>query len=131
MPAILTTVDNGVGSLNVSWSLAKGVAVVFDLVATNLNNSDMTKVLTTGGLHHVIRLPDNNSCDVYSFQVTARNAAGNSTSDSITRTFPSLPDVSPVEHSVVKMADGVVLTITFVRMSLHWAHEHNREQNFI
>ena len=41
------------------------------------------------------------SCDLYSFQVTAMNAAGASDpSEIITRSLPSLPDTSAVEESL-------------------------------
>ena len=43
VPFDLSVMENGIGSLSVSWSHAtiEGVAVEFTLVATNLNNSKL------------------------------------------------------------------------------------------
>lgn len=120
-PSNLTATENGAGSLIIFWSLPTvvGVAVEFTLTAANLNNSSTGSIVsTTQDQRLVVALPDNTSCDVYSFQVTAGNAAGISTpSDSIIRSFPSLPDISPVEdslqHSLTKTEQGVELTVTF------------------
>lgn len=120
-PENLTATVNGAGSLNISWSLAntiEGVAVEYDLVATNLKDSSQTMVLIREDQHHILTSADSASCDVYLFQVTAGNRAGSSSpSGNITISFPTLPDISPVEdslhHSLLKTANGVVLNVTF------------------
>ena len=123
--------ENGLGSLNVSWSHTsiRGVAVEFTLTATNLNNSTLTAtnlnnsnadpivVTRIEDLHSTLTTQDNTSCDVYSFRVTARNDAGSSIpSDAVTNSFPALPDISAVEgsleHSLRKTEDGITLTVT-------------------
>ena len=57
-------------------------------------------------------------CDVYSFQVTARNDAGiGNQSEIITGSLPSLPDISAVEdslqHSLAKANGSVTLRVQF------------------
>ena len=57
-------------------------------------------------------------CDVYSFQVTARNDAGiGNPSEIITGSLPSLPDISAVEdslqHSLAKANGSVTLRVQF------------------
>ncbi len=93
------------------------MAVEFILVATNLNDGSNTN--TESGIseqNRILTVEDTTSCDVYSFQVTARNAAGSNSSDNITSSFPSLPDISQVEdssqHSLVKTTAGISLTVT-------------------
>ena len=120
-PADLEATENGVGSLNISWSLVtiEGVAVTFTVTVTNLNDSS-TGSMEVSGIqvqHYIFTLEDSTSCDVYSFQVTAVNGAGTGTpSQIITRSLPSLPDISPVQnslHSLVRTASGVTLSVTF------------------
>ena len=114
--------ENGVGSLNISWSLItiEGVAVNFTVTVTNLNDSSTGPMEVSGiqDQNYIFTLEDSTSCDVYSFQVTAVNGAGTGTpSEIITRSLPSLPDISPVQdtlhHSLVRTASGVTLTVTF------------------
>ena len=124
-PADLAATENGVGSLNISWSLVttEGVAVTFTVTVTNLNDSNtgpicMEVVSGIQDQHYIFTLEDSTSCDVYSFQVTAVNGAGTGTpSEIITRSLPSLPDISPVQdslqHSLVRTASGVTLSVTF------------------
>ena len=99
-PAHLAATENGVGSLNISWSLVtmEGVEVNFSVTVTNLNDSSTGPMEVSGiqDQHYIFTLKDSTSCDVYSFQVAAVNAAGTNTSDIITRSLPSLPDISPV-----------------------------------
>lgn len=90
---------------------------MYDLVATNPNNSARTQMLTTGDQYHVITQPDITSCDVYTLQVTARNSAGSNTSATVLFSFPSLPYISPVkEYSLFKMGDRHALKANFVSM---------------
>ena len=126
VPFNLSVMENGIGSLNVSWSHAtiEGVEVEFTLVGTNLNDSNTALILVTGieDLHWTLAIPDNTSCDVYSFLITARNDAGSSDpGDSITSTFPALPNISALEesleHSLRKMDDGIMLNIT---LTVRW-----------
>ena len=121
-PADLEATENGVGSLNISWSLVtiEGVAVTFTVTVTNLNDSSTGPMEVSGiqDQHYIFTLEDSTSCDVYSFQVTAVNGAGTGTpSEIITRILPSLPDISPVQdslqHSLVRTASGVTLSVTF------------------
>ena len=120
-PTDLAATENGVGSLNISWSLVtiEGVAVNFTVTVTNLNDSS-TPMEVSGiqDQHYILTLEDSTSCDVYSFQVTAVNGAGTGTpSEIITRSLPSLPDISPVQdslqHSLVRTASGVTLSVSF------------------
>ena len=116
--------ENGNGSLNISWShtTTEGEEK-FILNATNLNNSNADPILVTGieDFYKILSIQDSMPCDVYSFQVTATNDAGASgPSDSITSTFPALPNISTVvEHySLRNMDDGVTLNVTLtVRFS--------------
>ena len=118
-PADLAATENGVGSLNISWSLVtiEGVVVNFTVNVTNLNDSSTGPMEVSGiqDQHYIFTLKDSTSCDVYSFQVTADNGAGTGTpSEIITKSLPSLPDISPVQdslnHSLVKTAR---LSVTF------------------
>ena len=127
VPVNLLVMENGLGSLNVSWSHAtiKGVAVEFTLTATNLNdsNADPILVIFVEDLHWTLTIQDSTSCDVYSFRVTARNAAGSSSpSDTLTSSFPALPDISAVEdsleHSLRKMDKEITLNVT-ITVRLH------------
>ena len=117
-PADLAATENGVGSLNISWSLVtiEGVAVNFTVTVTNLNGP--MEVSGIQDQHYIFTLEDGTSCDVYSFQVTAVNGAGTGTpSEIITRSLPSLPDISPVQdslqHSLVRTTSGVTLSVSF------------------
>jgi hypothetical protein len=110
--------DNGVGSLNISWSLAdiSLIPVNFTITAVNLNNSEQSLMnVTTQDLFQVISSPDNaTSCDAYQFQVTAKNPAGVTSSISIFSSFPSLPmpiAEGTVQDFMTKVASGVVLRI--------------------
>ena len=119
-PADLAATENGVGSLNISWSFVtiEGVAVIFTVTVTNLNDSSTGPMEVSGiqDQHYIFSLEDSTSCDVYSFQVTAVNGAGTGTpSEIMTRSLPSLPDISPdsLQHSLVRTATGVTLSVTF------------------
>ena len=122
-PADLAATEKGVGSVNISWSLVtiEGVAVTFTVTVMNLNDSSSTGPMEVSGIqdqHYIFTLEDSTSCDLYSFQVTAVNGAGTGTpSEIITRSLPSLPDISPVQdslqHSLVRTASGVILSVTF------------------
>ena len=130
-PADLAATENGVGSLNISWSLVtiEGVAVNFTMTVTNLNDSSTgpMEVSEIQDQHYIFTLGDNTSCDVYSFQVTAVNGAGTGTpSEIITRSLPSLPDISPVQdslqHSLVRTASGITLSVTCNVRILYTCH---------
>ena len=118
IPFHLSVMENGFGSFNVSWShtTIEGVAVDFTLTATIPNDSNADPIVVTGikDLHQTLTVQDNTSCDVYSFRVTARNAAGSSSpSDSITSSFPILPAVEgSLEHSLRKADSGITLNVT-------------------
>ena len=137
-PADLAATENGVGSLNISWSLVtiEGVAVTFSVTVMNLNDSSTGPMEVSGiqDQHYIFTLEDSTSCDVYSLQVTAVNGAGTGTpSEIITRSLPSLPDISPVQdslqHSLVRTASGVTLSVTFnVRYDYH---AHNNYYSYV
>ena len=112
-PTNLAAIPNGLGSLNISWSLAtfvKGVPVNFALTAMNLNDST-AQTISSQEQHHIFSVQDSTSCDTYSFQVTAMAGSGDSDpSEVITRSIPSLPDISlvvnSVDHSLAKTANS-------------------------
>ena len=68
-PAHLAATENGVGSLNISWSLVtiEGVAVTFAVIVTNLNDSSTGPMEVSGiqDQHYIFTLEDSTSCDVY------------------------------------------------------------------
>ena len=101
--------------------------MTFTVTVINLNDSSTGPMEVSGiqNQHYIFTLEDSTSCDVYSFQVTAVNGAGTGTlSDIITRSLPSLPDISPVQdslqHSLVRTADGIVLEVTFNVCYMHF-----------
>ena len=59
-PADLAATENGVGSLNISWSLVtiEGVAVTFTVTVTNLNDSSTGPMEVSGiqDQHYIIIL---------------------------------------------------------------------------
>ncbi len=123
-PTNLTARENGVGSIRISWLSfpIENVSVWFTLNATNLDDTSSESIIISGiSQQHYIFTPTgggNTSCDVYTFQITALNDAGTSDpSEIITRSLPSLPDISQVEdslqHSLVNTEDGITLNVTF------------------
>ena len=108
-PDNLALTINGVNSLRVEWSssIIEGVNLQFILTVTNLNSSSSQPLVISNitTQHYNFTMEgDPSSCDVYTFQVTTFNDAGASDpSETITRSLPSLPDISPVEeHSLLK-----------------------------
>ena len=92
--------------------------VNYTLTVTNLNDSSSEPVDVTGIQEQNYIFTALPSCDIYGFQVTAINAAGASNpSQVITRSLPSLLDISPVEeslsHSLMVTGEGVQLTVSF------------------
>ena len=93
----------------------------FELNVVNLNASSTSGSIVVSGIedqHYIFTVEDSTPCDVYSFQVMATNEAGSSDpSEVITRTIPTLPDISQVEeslhYSLEKIEDGVVMNATF------------------
>ena len=116
-PADLAATENGVESLNISWSLMtmEGEAVNFTVTVTNLNDSSTMEVSGIQYHHYIFnKSRDSTSCDVYSFQVTAVNGAGSGTpSEIINRSLPSLPVQDSLQHFLVRTASGVTLSVTF------------------
>ncbi len=123
-PTNITASENGVGSIRISWlSLAiENVSVWFTLNATNLDDTSSESIIISGiSQQHYIFTPTgggNTSCDIYTFQITALNDAGaGDPREIITRSLPSLPDISQVEdslqHSLVNSEDGITLNVTF------------------
>ena len=122
-PSNVTISENGINSVQVRWSspIIPGVTLYFNLIITNLNSSNNEATnLSTHQQHYVFtanREPIS-ACNVYTFQVTARNHAGiGDPSEIISKSLPSLPQISIVEdsvqHSLVKIADGVTLSVHF------------------
>ena len=97
-----------VNTLRVSWfspPTPPGVTLYFNLTIFNLNSSSSEPVLMRTDIQTLhYNFTDNNMtrpCDVYSFQVTARNDVGiGNPSEIITGSLPSLPDISTVEDSL-------------------------------
>ncbi len=123
-PTNLAARENGVGSIRISWlSLPiENVSVWFTLNATNLDDTSSESIIISGiSQQHYIFTPTgggNTSCDIYTFQITALNDAGaGDPREIITRSLPSLPDISQVEdslqHSLVNSEDGITLNVTF------------------
>ena len=117
-PTNLTVIDNGLGSLQISWTsniTIEEVAVDYFVIARATGNPDIPQIVEwTTLLHQVIMSPDNFLCAAYSIQVTANNSAGSSSpSEIITMVFPSLPLVeSSIAHTLTKMEDGITLSVT-------------------
>ena len=115
-PENLTATANGLGSLQISWSLdnADNVSVEFVVTATNVTE---TIVMRTSQLNSVIPFSDSTSCNNYSIQVVANNSAGQGPpSDVIIRSVPSLPEISAVEeslqHTLRRTSNGITLDVT-------------------
>ena len=95
--------------------------VNYTLTITNLNDSNNSEPIVVTGIqeqNYTFTASSSTSCDIYGFQVTAINAAGASNpSQVITRSLPSLLDISPVEeslsHSLMVTGEGVQLTVSF------------------
>ncbi len=110
-----------VNSLRVEWSspIIEGVNQQFILTVTNSSISQPLVIPNITTQHYNFTMEgDPSSCDVYTFQITALNDAGASDpSEIITRSLPSLPDISQVEdslqHSLVNTEDGITLNVTF------------------
>ena len=126
-PENLTAIENGLGSLSISWELdgtILGVMVDF-VVIIRLEGSSTERIFTTK-LNQVVMSADNTSCDMYSIQIVANNSAGQSPpSERVTAVFPSLPDISSMENSLEyslhKTSDNeVTLTVTSRVRLPHW-----------
>ena len=118
-PENLTATANGLGSLQISWSLdnADNVSVDFVVTATKVADSSERGVVRTSQLNSVIPFSDNTSCNNYSIQVVANNSAGQGPpSDVIIRSVPSLPEISAVEeslqHTLRRTSNGITLDVT-------------------
>lgn len=111
--------ENGIGSLNISWSFLfiVGVPVHFTLITTYLNASvpDPPDMNITGiqDQHYLFNMDSIMSCDLgfYSFRVIATTVDGISSdsSETITRSITSPPGVPLIrihEYSLFKTADG-------------------------
>ena len=115
-------IETGVGSLVISWnhSCFKKAETTFVLIVENLNSSRTmpVEIVEIQNLYYRFEIPDNHSCDIYRLQIVAANGStygGNN--GSITTSFPSLPDISPLTHSLkyslTKNADEVILILSF------------------
>ena len=109
--------ESGIGAFNISWSLTGMILVPvnFTITALNLNDTGKSVTVTTQSLFQVITSPnDGDPCDIYQFQVTARNPAGANSSDFIFSSFPSVPESPPegtVENFLMKTGSGVSLHV--------------------
>jgi hypothetical protein len=113
---------NGVGSLNISWSLAdiSLVPVNFTTTAVNLNNSEQSLMNVTTQDH--FQVLSSNSCGVFQFQVRANNLAGASSSDTISGSFRSLPTSLAeitVQNFLKQKANGTVSLHIVINVSMH------------
>ena len=95
--------------------------VNYTLTATNLNDSSSSQAIVVTGIqeqNYIFNGSSSASCDTYSFQVTAFNAAGAGNPSEVITWSPSLlPDISQVEeslnHSLMVTGEGVQLIISF------------------
>ena len=117
-PKNLTATANGLGSLQISWSLdnADNVSVDYVVTATDVATPSETIIKGTSQLNSVISFSDNISCNNYSIQVVANNSAGQGPpSDVIIRSVPSLPEISAVEeslqHTLRRTSNGITLDV--------------------
>lgn len=121
IPTNLMAAESGVARLNISWSSLcfERTEIQFSLIVLNLNSSrNMPNVSGIQDLHYRYEIAEKTSCDVYRFHVTAmKGSISSDLSESIISSFPSLPDIFPVEnslqHSLVKSGDRVTLSFSF------------------
>ena len=124
-PENLTATANGLGSLQISWSLDNVNSVPVDFVVNTTNVADSSEriVMRTSQLNTMVTFSDSTSCSNYSIQVVANNSAGQGPpSDAIIRSVPSLPKISAVEESLQdtlrRTSSGITLDVTLnVRMT--------------
>ena len=122
----MTASDNGLGSLNISWSLGfiEEIPVNFILTAINLGVSSAKPIVISGikDQFHVFSVQNHTCADVYSFQVAAMAADVESSNSSatVTRSIPSTPDIAAVEnaveHSLTKITDNEFKLIIKVKV---------------
>ena len=110
---MLTANSNGVASLNISWASS-----CYDTFNLRMNSIDVLAI--EDQYYYIFNITDSTSCKIYEFQVEAKNGPMNSSQSEIIRSsFPSLPNVSPVqdslEYSLFKMStsEGVLIEFTF------------------
>ena len=113
--------ENGVGSLNISWSkvMIQGLVLDYTVVYMKLENTSAPEPVNVRGIRDQYfiftqELENNSSCEIYSFQVISVNSVGVSRqSDTIIWSLPTIP-VAPVllEHSLLKKDGAFVLHLT-------------------
>ena len=118
-PTNLTATENGLGSLNISWSLAfiEGVPVNFTLTA--ISPSDELIVMSGIRDQHYIFTADHHKCDSYGYSVQAENILGLSDNSAVLiATLPSTPDFSQAEdlldYYLSKDSNGFILIIALI-----------------
>ena len=101
--------------------------VNYTLTITNLNDSSSEPIVVTGiqEQYFIFNGSSSASCDTYSFQVTALNAAGAGNPSEVITWSPSLlPDISQVEeslnHSLMVTSQGIQLTTRFQVSLYHY-----------
>lgn len=126
---MFTVSSNGVTSLNISW-----VSSCYDTFDLRVNSIDF---LAIEDQYYIFNITDTTSCEIYHFQVTAKNGSmASSPSEIISRSFPSLPNVSPVQDSLeyylFKTDEGIFIEFTFdVRKTPLSAYYSNIMYKFI
>ena len=122
VPRNLSTSITGVSALQLSWNFSCKPDVFhwFNIEVLNLNSTNTipTIVSMVFGNRYSFTRSNNTSCDVYKFVVIAvGDSFMNRHSEPVMMNFPALPDVSPVEDSLVlslmKFEDGVLLSFSF------------------
>lgn len=107
---MFTANSNGVASLNISW-----VSSCYNTFDLRVNSID---IIAIQDQHYIFNITDTTSCEIYHFQVKARNGSMvSSPSEIISLSFPSLPDVSPVqdslEYNVFKINQDIFIEFAF------------------
>ena len=119
-PNIIQLNENGIGSLNISWSkvMIEGLVLDYTVVYINLENTSARDPMNVTGIQDQYFIftqeLENNTCEIYSFQVISVNSVGvGRTSDAIIWSLPTVP-VAPLilEHSLIKMERAFVLRLT-------------------
>lgn len=116
--ANLAATEVGLGSLRLMWWFP--IPTLFTLTVINLNDSTSIPYIVSGiPDQHYVFVRENappTSCDVYRFQVAASDNP-NIQSDVVTRSVPSLPDISPLEtslqHSLEPAQNRFTLNVAF------------------
>ena len=124
----MTVTGEGLATSRISWFFDENsteLEVFFSLTVSNLNDTSIEPMHVSGieDQYYLLTIRDTTSCEVYSFQVAATSNAGSSNfSAPVSSTFPSVPDISPLEsslqYSIVQRTssngnDEIILSVSF------------------